>query len=147
MTAWNRALTGLDRRLRRLDQRLGIDHSGRSELIWAVPVLTFLGTFAMIMAMSWRGGLGLLGIPGAVIAGLVMAGMSVAYMTPVADEPGDDDPGDGGGRGSTRLPPPGPRTTAEEAPSPAPPPWWSGLDTPADEPAPRRRRPGSPTPR
>src|SRR6267143_768967 len=61
-------------RFRALDRRLHIDHTGRSEWIWAVPVLSFLGTFALI----------------ALLIAALIAGMSVAYMTPEA-EPADDD--------------------------------------------------------
>ncbi|MGA8016924.1 MAG: hypothetical protein WCB85_13500 [Candidatus Dormiibacterota bacterium] len=105
---------GLERRLRRLDRRLGIDHSGRSEWVWAVPALAFVGTLAMLIALDLIGGGGivltlLLGLPLGLICAAVMAGLSIAYMTP-ADEDHDD---------------PGP--PRDHDPEPIPPPGWWGV--------------------
>jgi hypothetical protein len=90
---------------RGLDRRLHIDHGGRSEWIWAVPVLSFLGTLglfvlqgAVISATSPA-----LYIPLGLVLAAVMAGMSVAYMTP---EPEAVDEGrDGGSEFAGRRPP------------------------------------------
>ena len=42
----------VSRRLRGLDRRLGIDHSDRSEWIWAIPLLTFVGTLSLFVVVS-----------------------------------------------------------------------------------------------
>jgi len=116
-------LARLDARLRRLDDRLGIDHSGRSEWVWLGPLGTLLGTIALICAVGVSSGVGAaLYVPIGLVLAVVMAGMSIAYMTPKADvEPGDG--GDGG----------------PEAQSPEPPWYRRLLEATREEPAPRRR--------
>jgi hypothetical protein len=92
----------ISRRLRGLDRRLGIDHSDRSEWIWAVPLLTFLGTLSLFVVLQQTSGITpVVAAPVALVCALVMAGMSVAYMTPVADE---TDEHDGPGRDDGRVP-------------------------------------------
>jgi hypothetical protein len=124
---------GTSGRFRALDRRLHIDHSGRSEWIWAVPILTFLGTLAMVIVAGavLSGASAALYVPVGVIVGLLMAGMSVAYMTPAPDDgnPGGD--GGGGGRGPHISQPPQLD------------PWSRWLGEPSRlprEPSPRRRR-------
>ena len=119
--------TALSARLRRLDERLGLDHSDRGEWIWAAPLGTLLGTVALVCAVGVSSGVGpALYVPIAVILGVVMLGMSVSYMTPRADvEPGDDSGGGDGGGG---------------APSPLAPAWYRRLfEATREEPAPRPR--------
>ena len=107
-------------RFRALDRRLRIDHRGRSEWIWAVPIAGFLATFALfaVQGVVVSGVTPALWVPvGLLIAG-VMGGMSVAFMTPEADGGGSDD------GGSERRDPPPDR----------PHDGWSGwLRTPADQ--------------
>ena len=81
-------------RFRALDRRLHIDHTGRSEWIWAVPICTFLATFALLVVQGAviSGTSPALYTPIALLVAAVIAGMSVAYMTPEA-EPDDDDGG------------------------------------------------------
>jgi len=129
-----RVSAGTSARLRALDRRLHIDHTGRSEWIWAAPAFTFLGTVGMVIfaGVAVSGTTPLLFTPIAVLLGLLMAGMSIAYMTP-ADDGGDD--GGGGGRGPEATRPPRPLLD-----------WSRWLREPhgdrlPDEPAvPRRRR-------
>lgn len=124
--AFRSAGAALSSRLRRLDDRLDIDHSGRSEWVWLAPLGTLLGTIALVCAVGVRSGVGpALYAPIAVVLGLVMMGMSIAYMTPRADsEPGED------GGGSQR-----PEDTGPPAP-----PWYRRMfEATRDEPAPRRR--------
>jgi hypothetical protein len=85
-------------RFRALDRRLHIDHSGRSEWIWAVPILTFAGTLAMVVVAGavTSGATPALYVPIGLVVGLLMGGMSVAYMTPAPDDGGPGDDGDGG---------------------------------------------------
>jgi hypothetical protein len=129
----------LSRRLRDLDRRLRIDHRGQSEWIWAIPLLTFVGTLAMVLVV---GALihapEPLVAPVALILAALMTGMSVAYMTPEADS---GDRGDDRGRG--RSPDDVPR--APDIPSAAsdgasPPPWYRRLDETVEEPAPSHGR-------
>jgi hypothetical protein len=93
-------------RFRALDRRLGIDHRGRSEWIWAAPVFTFVGTCVLVTIAGaiTTGTTPLLYAPIAVLLGLIMAGMSIAYMTP-EDGAGGDDGGDGGSRPVPTQPP------------------------------------------
>ncbi|MDB5067560.1 MAG: hypothetical protein JWM18_3994 [Chloroflexi bacterium] len=90
----------VSRRLCGLDRRLGIDHSDRSEWVWAVPLLTFVGTLALFLILQRTSGISLaVAAPVGLVCAVVMAGMSVAYMTPVADQAdGDDGPGHDDGR-------------------------------------------------
>ncbi len=115
---------GLERRLRRLDRRLGIDHSGRSEWVWAVPALAFVGTLAMLIALDLIGGGGivltlLLGLPLGLICAAVMAGLSIAYMTPSDEQ--DDGPGPPRDRPPEPIQPPAwwARMASERARNPA----------------------------
>ncbi len=132
----HRISEGVARRFRALDRRLHIDHQGRSEWIWAVPIATFAATFALI-AVGGAVSSGItpaVSIPIGLIVALATAGMSVAYMTPETDGPGDDR-GHGGD---------------EPEPQPSPPRqgWARWLDTwhdeelPTEPPAPQGDRPG-----
>jgi hypothetical protein len=87
--------SAVSRQLRALDRRLGIDHSDRSEWIWAIPLLTFLGTLSLFVVLQRTSGITpVVAAPVGLVCAAVMAGMSVAYMTPVADEvDGDNGPG------------------------------------------------------
>jgi hypothetical protein len=117
-------------RFRALDRRLHIDHSGRSEWIWAVPILTFAGTLAMVVVAGafTSGAPPALYVPIGMVVGVLMAGMSVAYMTPEEDH-GED--GDGGSRRPEATHPPAPLD------------WWRALQgaqrLPRERPRPRRR--------
>jgi hypothetical protein len=93
-------------RFRALDRRLHIDHSGRSEWIWAVPFLTLAGTLGLVVVAGsvMSGTSPALYLPIGLLVGVLMAGMSVAYMTP-ADEDERGDEGDGGSRRQTSGPP------------------------------------------
>jgi hypothetical protein len=123
----DRAPGALTRLLRRLDARLRIDHRGRSEWVWAGPLLTLAGTVALVVGAGVQSGVTVaMYLPVALVLGVVMTGMSIAYMTPMADaEPPPDDRRDG------------------DAPVPdGTPPWYRRLHEPtAEEPAPRRKRP------
>jgi len=130
-------------RFRALDRRLHINHRGRSEWIWAIPILGFLGTFALfaVHGALISGISPAIWIPIGLFVAVVMSGMSVAYMTPEPEQGGSDD-----GGSARRAPVPGPpddgwsewlRTPPERLP-PEP-------GTPADK---RPREPaGSPGPR
>lgn len=87
--------THLDRRLRELDRRLGIDHSGRSEWAWAVPAFIFLATAGMFIGYIQFGGGSILltlaaGVPLGLVSGAVLAGLSIGYMTPAEDAEDND---------------------------------------------------------
>ena len=92
--------SAVSRQLRALDRRLGIDHSNRSEWIWAIPLLTFVGTLSLFVVLQRTSGISpVVAAPVGLVCAAVMAGMSVAYMTPVADEvDGDNGPGHDDGR-------------------------------------------------
>jgi hypothetical protein len=107
-------------RFRALDRRLHIDHRGRSEWIWAVPIGGCLLTFALFAVQGTvvSGVTPALWVPvGMLIAG-VIGGMSVAYMTPEPDSGQSDD------GGSTRRDPP-PDHPRDD--------WPSWLRTPPDQ--------------
>lgn len=107
-------------RFRALDRRLHIDHRGRSEWIWAVPIGGFLLTFALFALQGTvvSGVTPALWVPvGLLIAG-VIGGMSIAYMTPEPDGGASDD------GGSTRRDPP-PDQPHDD--------WSSWLRRPPDE--------------
>jgi hypothetical protein len=133
----HRLSAGTSGRFRALDRRLHIDHSGRSEWIWAVPILTFLGTLAMVVVAGavTSGAPAAFYVPIGFIVGLLMAGMSVAYMTPAPDDGGSGGEDGGGGRGPHTSQPPQPLDR------------WSGwLGEPSRlprEPSPPRRREGA----
>jgi hypothetical protein len=130
-----RTSAALSGRLRRLDRRLGIDHRGRSEWIWAVPLLSFAGTLATVLVLGVLSHVpAILFAPVAVVVAVVIAGQSVAYMTPAADTGGEDGyPGHG---------PDQPEPPPPDHPEPADqvvPAWYRELArTTVDEPAPRR---------
>ena len=110
----------LNRNLRRLDHTLGIDHTGRSEWIWAIPAFSFLATLGVVLYMGVVTEMGIgVAIPVGLIGAVFMGGLSVAYMTPVdVDErrSGDHGPGpDNPPRGPQPPPPDGPPT------------WWVTL--------------------
>ena len=88
----DRISAGVSERFQALDRRLHIDHRGRSEWIWAVPILSFAGSFALVAVVGafTAGVTAALYVPMGLIIALATAGMSVAYMTPEADTPGDD---------------------------------------------------------
>jgi hypothetical protein len=107
-------------RFRALDRRLHIDHRGRSEWIWAVPIAGFLVTFALfaVQGSIVSGTTPALWVPvGLLIAG-VIGGMSVAYMTPEPDTGRSDD------GGSARRDPPPDRPRDD---------WSRWLGTPPDQ--------------
>ena len=120
------AVARLDARLRRLDERLHIDHTGRSEWVWLGPLGTFVGTLALICVAGAQSGVGAaVYAPIGVFVAVMMTGMSIAYMTPAPDV----EPGDGGGGDD-----------APEAGGPAAPPWYRRLfEATGEEPAPRPR--------
>lgn len=88
-------------RFRALDHRLRIDHSGRSEWIWAVPILGFLGTFALFVVQGAvvSDTTPVLYTPIALLVAGVMAGLSIAYMRPEADSADGSDDGGSAPRG------------------------------------------------
>jgi hypothetical protein len=88
----HRISAGVSERFRALDRRLHIDHNGGSEWIWAVPILSFAGAFALVAVVGafTAGVTAALYVPMGLIIAVATAGMSVAYMTPEADTPGDD---------------------------------------------------------
>jgi hypothetical protein len=86
----------ISERLRGLDRRLHIDHSGQSEWVWAVPVLAFAATAAVLVAAGAMSGVWAAEyIPTALVVALVISGLLVACMTPEATLP-DNDEGDRG---------------------------------------------------
>jgi hypothetical protein len=106
-------------RFRAIDRRLHINHRGRSEWIWAVPIIGFLVTFGLFVVQGAvvSGVTPLLYVPiGLIVAG-VIGGMSVAYMTPEPDHGGSDD-----GGSERRDPPPDPPRDG----------WAGWLRTPPD---------------
>ena len=105
MAHGSRLSAAVSRRFRALDRRLHIDHRGRSEWIWAVPIGTLMGTFGLVVAVGafTAGVSAALYVPIGLILAVLTAGMSVAYMTPEPDSPGEDR-GDGG----EHKPEPGP---------------------------------------
>ena len=121
-------------RFRALDRRLHIDHRGRSEWIWAVPILSFAGSFVLVALVGalTAGVSAALYVPMGLIIAAATAGMSIAYMTPEPDTPGD--PGDDDG-GQHERPP-------HRPPSPPRPAWarWLGQTDLPPEPAPPPRR-------
>ena len=127
-------------RFRALDRRLHIDHRGRSEWIWAVPILTFAGSFALVTVVGvvTSGVSAALYVPIGLIVALATAGMSVAYMTPEPDAP-EEGGDDGGQHAREPAPPPG-----KPRPGWA---WWQRSWRDAElpeEPAPARQRPEQP---
>lgn len=130
----------LGRRLRRLDARLHIDHQGRSEWVWAGPVLTLLGTVALVVVFGIRSGIdAAMYVPLALLLGAAMAGMSIAYMTPASDDQ-NPPPDDGGHDHDPGAGPPPPQPTAAPPRKHPVPSWYRRLDEPTvDEPAPPRR--------
>ena len=121
----------LSERFQALDRTLHIDHRGRSEWIWAVPIFTLLATFGLFLAagLLTPGISPALYVPIGVFVAVIMAGMSIAYMTPEADSPGD-----GGGDGGEPVP----------APTTPPRPGWlralRDSNLPDEPAAPRRER-------
>lgn len=95
-------------RFRALDRQLHIDHRDRSEWIWAVPILSFFGTFALVAVVGavTAGVTPALYVPIGLIMALATGGMSVAYMTPEPDTPGDEGGDDGGQHAREPTPPP-----------------------------------------
>ena len=122
----------VSRRFRALDRRLGIDHRGRSEWIWAVPILSFAGSFALVAVVgAVVSGVGPeLWVPMGLLIAASTAGMSIAYMTPEPDTPGDDRDDGGQHEPTPRTPPILPRSWAL---------WMREKHLPP-EPAPPRRR-------
>jgi len=121
---------------RALDRRLHIDHRGRSEWIWAVPILSFAGSFVLVALVGaiTAGVSAALYVPMGLVIAVATPAMSIAYMTPEPDAPGD--PGDDDG-GQHERPP-------HRPPSPPRPAWarWLGDNDLPEEPAapPRPRR-------
>lgn len=110
----------LNRNLRRLDRRLGIDHAGRSEWVWAIPAFSFLATLGIVLYMGVVTEMGIgVAIPVGLIGALFMGGLSVAYMTPVdVDERSSGDQGPG---------PDKPPHTPQPPDTNQPPAWWVSL--------------------
>jgi hypothetical protein len=88
----HRISASISARFRALDRLLRIDHEGRSEWIWAVPILSFVGAFALVAVVGAvsAGVTAALYVPMGLIIAVATAGMSIAYMTPEPDTPGDD---------------------------------------------------------
>ncbi len=101
-----RVAEAVSARLRRLDDLLHIDHSGRSEWDWAIPIAGFVVTVAILTVAGVMSGVWAAEyIPTALVVGLVMAGLFVACMAPEAVPP-DDRHGNGGGDGEPSQSPP-----------------------------------------
>jgi hypothetical protein len=78
-------------RLRRLDRRLGIDHSGKSEWVWAIPALGFVAAVAILVIAGVMSGVWAAEyIPTGVVIGLVISGLLVACMAPETVPPEND---------------------------------------------------------
>lgn len=119
----------MSRLFRRLDERLRIDHRGRSEWVWAGPIGTLVGSVALVCAVGVTSGVGpAVYVPIAALVAVMMTGMSIAYMTPMSDDEPPDD-----------------RRRSESSGPLAPPSWYAHLGRRSvPEPAaarPRRRRP------
>lgn len=101
-----RAGDAVSARFRALDRCLHIDHAGRSEWIWAVPILGFLGTFALFIVQGAviSDTTPVLYTPVALLVAGVIAGLSIAYMRPEPDPADGSDDG-----GSERRGPESPR--------------------------------------
>jgi peptidoglycan/LPS O-acetylase OafA/YrhL len=96
-----RVLEAVAGRLRQLDRRLHIDHNGRSEWDWAIPIAGFVVTVAILIVAGVMSGVWAAEyIPTALVVGLVMAGLFVACMAPEAGPPEDDH----GNRGPDKEP-------------------------------------------
>jgi len=90
---------------RRLDRRLHIDRSGRSEWVWAIPVLGFVLWVATLVVVGVMKGVWAAEyIPTAIIEGLVVGGLFVACIVPEAAPPENDQ----GDRGPETEPPSSP---------------------------------------
>ncbi len=101
-----RVAEAVSARLRRLDGLLHIDHSGRSEWDWAIPIVGFVVTVAILIVAGVMSGVWAAEyIPTALVVGLVMAGLFVACMTPEAVPPGDDHGDRGPGTEPSQTPP------------------------------------------
>jgi hypothetical protein len=79
---------------RRLDRRLHIERSGRSEWIWAIPIVGFAVwvatlVFTGVMTGVWAAEF----IPTALVEGLVIAGLFVICLAPETAPP-ENGPGD-----------------------------------------------------
>src|ERR1035437_4561199 len=120
----SRMLSG---RLRQLDRRLHIDDSEESEWVWAIPVVGFAVTVAILIVAGVMSGVWAAEyIPTALVVGLVISGLFVACMLP-EDIPPEHDQGNRG-----------PDTEPSATPPRVPPPGWVG---------PARRLGGEPGPR
>lgn len=109
----------VSKRFRALDRRLHINQHGRSEWIWAIPIVGFLITFGLFVLQGQviAGITPALYVPiGLLVAG-VIGGMSVAYMAPEPDLGASDD-------GGSKPPPP----DHDEPPDG----WSRWLRTPSD---------------
>lgn len=82
----------LSLQMRTFDRRVRHHHEEGSDWIWAVPVLSSLGTLAIFVSIGELSGVGFaVSVPIGIIAALVMAGMSIVYMTPGDWADSDDD--------------------------------------------------------
>src|ERR1035437_5280551 len=89
----SRMLSG---RLRQLDRRLHIDDSEESEWVWAIPVVGFAVTVAILIVAGVMSGVWAAEyIPTALVVGLVLSGLFVACMLP-EDIPPEHDQGNRG---------------------------------------------------
>ena len=103
-------------RLCRLDRRLHINHSRRSEWFWVIPLAGFAVTAAILVVAGVMTGVWAAEyIPTALIEGLVIAGLFVACLAPDS-APTDSDPGDRG-----------PDTEPSSTPPPFDPAVWVAL--------------------
>ena len=81
----------LSGRLRQLDRRLHIDDSEESEWVWAIPVVGFAVTVAILIVAGVMSGVWAAEyIPTALVVGLVISGLFVACMPPEAVPPEHD---------------------------------------------------------
>lgn len=81
----------VSRRLRQLDRRLHIEHSEESEWVWAIPVVGFVVTAAILIVAGVLSGVWAAEyIPTALVIGIVMSGLFVACMQPEAVAREDD---------------------------------------------------------
>jgi hypothetical protein len=101
MTTIRRLRVGLGRGLRRFERSIGAEREGRSPWVWAVPLVTVVGTIVLTIKVAGDGGLSLAAaLPLALLLSLFMGGMSVAYLAAAAADMRDAQaPDDGGGNG------------------------------------------------
>jgi len=88
--------TMVSRRLRQLDRQLHIDDSEEREWVWAIPVVGFAVTVAILIVAGVMSGVWAAEyIPTALVVGMVISGLFVACMLPEA-VPRENDQGNRG---------------------------------------------------